>query len=577
MRDLSLKSLIFLNKYNMRMGSNRYWTEDRIKELLEQNPEIKTRFEFKKLNASAYRAARKQKLLDSLFGELEYEKVKWTPNTIRQFIKEHPEINSRKKLKEYNSYLCHIAGKFGLLKELFGEKIKTVKYTEEVIREIVKQNPSIKSRYDLQKYSRGAWKAAKQLNILQDLFGDPLCINWTPDMIREYIKEHPEITTRRQLQEYNSGAYAKAKEFDMLYELFGEPTCVRCWTEEMIRQYVAERPEIKTRRDLEKSNISVYDKARKLKLLDELFGEPMRVRHWTEELIRKTVAEHPEITSRKQLEDFNGRAYANAKKLGILDELFGDCLHPEPWTEESIRQYVIDNNITSRGELEKVSPKGYKKAREIGILDELFGEPLHKYWSKEECAQLAQLCFNKRQFQQLYKNAYGYAVKKGWIDEICQHMNELIDFARPGKYLIYVYEDTQNHYAYVGLTNNAKRRDREHLMSNKDSLYKHCKKFDIAVPEMKIIKTDLSASQASDAEKRIYEDYYNSGWHMINTKKNLGLLGGNQRFRKDATKEINKILEEHPEITSSEELKMISQEAYSAAWLLNILDDIFPV
>jgi hypothetical protein len=118
-------------------------------------------------------------------------------------------------------------------------------------------------------------------------------------MIREYIKEHPEITTRRQLQEYNSGAYAKAKEFDMLYELFGEPTCVRCWTEEMIRQYVAERPEIKTRRDLEKSNISVYDKARKLKLLDELFGEPMRVRHWTEELIRKTVAEHPEIKTRK--------------------------------------------------------------------------------------------------------------------------------------------------------------------------------------------------------------------------------------------------------------------------------------
>jgi hypothetical protein len=72
--------------------------------------------------------------------------------------------------------------------------------------------------------------------------------------------------------------------------------------------------------------------------------------------------------------------------LGILDELFGDCLHPEPWTEESIRQYVIDNNITSRGELEKVSPKGYKKAREIGILDELFGEPLCKSRTKEECA-----------------------------------------------------------------------------------------------------------------------------------------------------------------------------------------------
>ena len=106
MRVFKFKSLIFLNKYNMRLGSNRYWTEDRLKELLEQHPEIKTRSKFKELNAAAYHAARKQKLLDSLFGEIEYEKDKWTPNTIRQFIKEHPEINSRKKLKEYNSYLC---------------------------------------------------------------------------------------------------------------------------------------------------------------------------------------------------------------------------------------------------------------------------------------------------------------------------------------------------------------------------------------------------------------------------------------------------------------------------------------
>ena len=158
----------------------------------------------------------------------------------------------------------------------------------------------------------------------------------------------------------------------------------------------------------------------------------------------------------------------------MLDELFGKPLHREKWTPELIKQFVIENNITSRNELENASSKAYKRAKEFGLLNDLFGEPLIKQWEKDECAQLAQLCFSKSQFKKLYNKAYEYSLKHGWLNEICSHMSSIIDFASPGKYLIYVYEDVENNYAYIGLTNNAIRRDREHILSTRDSLYKHC-------------------------------------------------------------------------------------------------------
>jgi hypothetical protein len=129
--------------------------------------------------------------------------------------------------------------------------------------------------------------------------------------------------------------------------------------------------------------------------------------------------------------------------------------------------------------------------------------------------------------------------------------NSIYDFTRPGKYAIYVYEDVEHNYAYVGLSNNPHRRDYEHLMRDDDPIYKHCKKYNIPVPEMKILKTDLSASQAILSEKEEYLNYKNAGWNMLNAENCLGFLGGNVRYRSNAKKEIKKILKEHPEITTT--------------------------
>jgi len=145
---------------------------------------------------------------------------------------------------------------------------------------------------------------------------------------------------------------------------------------------------------------------------------------------------------------------------------------------------------------------------------------------------LAQLCFCRNQFLELYPNAYNAACKHGWLDEICSHMNRLIDFYIVEEYIIYVYEDEINHCAYVGLTNNKKRRDYEHLMNKADSLYKYCRKYDIPVPEMKVLIENLSATEAQKEEKRMWYKYRDEGWTMINSEKSLGYLGTSAKYLK---------------------------------------------
>ena len=77
----------------------------------------------------------------------------------------------------------------------------------------------------------------------------------------------------------------------------------------------------------------------------------------------------------------------------MLDELFGES-HLIIWTKDMILEFMKEHpEITTRSELTYSYPGVYGAARRFEMLEELFGEPLHHSWTKEECAQLAQLCF----------------------------------------------------------------------------------------------------------------------------------------------------------------------------------------
>ena len=86
-------------------------------------------------------------------------------------------------------------------------------------------------------------------------------------------------------------------------------------TRETIIEYMKQHPEIKTRTELQKSYYSMYEHARKFNMLDELFGLAPNAFKWTEDGIKQYVLEHPEINSRTLLKKLNYSAYYAAKKL----------------------------------------------------------------------------------------------------------------------------------------------------------------------------------------------------------------------------------------------------------------------
>lgn len=70
------------------------------------------------------------------------------------------------------------------------------------------------------------------------------------------------------------------------------------------------------------------------------------------------------------------------------------------------------------------------------------------YWTKEMCHKEALRFKSKSEFQFNSKSAYNKSLDKGWLDEICLHMEIL---GNKFKRCIYVYEFSDN-YAYIGLT-----------------------------------------------------------------------------------------------------------------------------
>lgn len=80
----------------------------------------------------------------------------------------------------------------------------------------------------------GAYNAALQIDgLLYELFGEKKYKEWTEENIRNYIKEHPEITSRSELRDKQKGAYDAARRFGILDELFKKKH--KDWNEYTIR------------------------------------------------------------------------------------------------------------------------------------------------------------------------------------------------------------------------------------------------------------------------------------------------------------------------------------------------------
>jgi predicted GIY-YIG superfamily endonuclease len=184
--------------------------------------------------------------------------------------------------------------------------------------------------------------------------------------------------------------------------------------------------------------------------------------YWTKERCHQEALKYNSISD---LQKANGSVCLIARKNGFMEEI---CSHMERlikpngyWNKERCHEVAL--KYESRVEFQKKDHSVYQAARRKGFLDDICGhmEKLVKpngYWTQEKCHEEA-LKYNRIvDFQRGSSSAYHAALKKGFLDKICGHINYV---CTPHKKVDY------EHHKKIALNYN----NRRDLNKNHPSIY----------------------------------------------------------------------------------------------------------
>lgn len=145
----------------------------------------------------------------------------------------------------------------------------------------------------------------------------------------------------------------------------------------------------------------------------------------------------------------------------------------------------------------------------------------------EKCKDEALKYKTKKDFYTTSPNIYATAIRKGWIDKICQHMDSV-----GNKYYrcIYVYEFKKEKSAYVGLTYDLHLRDNSHKTSKDSAVYRFCQNKNIGIPVPIRLTEYIPVSEAKIKESEYVEYYRNLGYTILNRAKTGGIGSSKTNF-----------------------------------------------
>lgn len=279
--------------------------------------------------------------------------------------------------------------------------------------------------------------------------------------------------------------------------------------------------------------------------------------------------------SRSEWQKKSGSKYQIARKRGLLTEccehMMSDRKAKGTWDAASILKSAKAFN--SKTEWRKAFPGAYQKARTLGIINEcsdhMTGGKRYGYWTRERCINESQKYnyihefrhnspgayaaairegwwvdiqskfkahIRKRKWnKQACKNdallydrrsdwakasdgAYRSALRKGWLDECCEHMDtSYVDLPR------YIYAIYDNDEFYVGLSYDPERRYRQHSRTIESSAYNlvqglHC---------FEVVGGPYEESISGEKEEEFFHKFLRTGRESLNRAK-AGSLGARE-------------------------------------------------
>lgn len=282
--------------------------------------------------------------------------------------------------------------------------------------------------------------------------------------------------------------------------------------------------------------------------------------YWTYD---RVTEESKKYSTRKDFSHYNCSAYSIACRKGWLNDY--DWIEPsksaKKWDYEAC--YEEAKKYGSRGDFLMNGKGAYLVACRNKWLDDYYWfspSSSAKKWDYSACYAEALKYKSKGDFQANARSAYSVSWKRGWLKDYIWLKRR----NREGSvYCVYVYEDTENKHAYVGLTCDFKRRDREHRkgtvskgIRKYDYLYKH---FNGNIPEGRILIDKVTPEDAQYYEGYYAKKYEEAGWILINKAKTGSLGTGVIKWTKAMCEE------EAKKYLSKSEFKSGNQSAYDAA------------
>lgn len=235
----------------------------------------------------------------------------------------------------------------------------------------------------------------------------------------------------------------------------------------------------------------------------------------------------------------NSRAFDSAKLNGWLDEM--DWLaktnrKPVGYWKEKNNVFEESKKYNNRSDFCEGCYLAYITAKNNGWLNEMTwlkktrNSPKGYWEDKEKVLKEARKYKYKSEFRHKAPSAYKSALLHHWLGEMEFETKVSKGDPRGPIHIIYVYIDEVNKYAYVGATNDMKRRDWEHKNQKNDPVYKYFYGKSLKIPAYKILLDGLTIVERQ-REERVQSLYYRDVLHytLINninlTGENVGSVG----------------------------------------------------
>ena len=294
-------------------------------------------------------------------------------------------------------------------------------------------------------------------------------------------------------------------------------------TREDCEQFRREHPEM-TRQYLYQHHSTYARAMKRLGIFDELW--PSLQRPWTEltvEDCERFRREHPEMR-RDELRTYHYSYLIAMQRLGIFDELYPRRKdRPDMLTLEQCEAFQREHPGLTREEMRMHHTAYMKAMKQLGVYDTLY--PLkHQSYSDEYLIERASLYKNQRDMLNSEPKILRAICARGkeFKDVALKHMKRLGNMKWK---MIYAYEFPDG-TAYVGLTYDKERRQKDHLREEGSAVRRHREQTGLE-PVYRQLTGLMPVEDAQRMEGEWKERYEKDGWTMLNIRPTGG-IGGSQ-------------------------------------------------